>query len=785
MASVVKISDLSSEESKRLLGSCVIKTTPNIYSGGEMEEINCIDSEGNKLFVPIGTRPPSSHSSRGDGDSCILDFTYDLLTPETDPSKRNRDQTTVAEEAISQLDSKRSTFLSLHTGFGKCLGFGTTVRMWDGSVKRVEDVVNGDLLRGLDLTPRKVTGIVTGCEDLCTIAFKQGLPGFTCTLDHILVVIVKPKITLYEDRYYVKTFHKQRKEFGDTIFYTEDESRDFAKRYSKSADCITELPASFFIEMKDDDLEMFYCISQGSFGDFHGNEDKVDDEFEKQRTLIRYPPYYRSPYDDGYAHSMLGHQFPIDDDYLTTTFKTPALEYIAGWFDALADGKSKFILQEEQNFLRVISTEFKMSIYNYDVLDQFSTLLRRIGITCYRISNYIEVFGMLKEVPFRTFNPPESIVTATPNSKSQFSVIPVEQDFFFGFELDGDNRFLLESGIVTHNTSLGCFLACHYKQKVGVVCYSKSLRGQWKQEIEKFTGGKAKVSIVKGTEKELDKSADVYIFGITTPLKFTRKQLSIIKTLITDEAHMSTRTLCSQTLLRFTPERLIGLSATPDRPDGLHALLIPYFGKPDEYIHRHEVKNFVVKKTKTPFKPEIEYMMVKGTSVLSWTTVINSLAINPDRHKFIGDIAICEPGHKIMVLCDRIASAKGVFDYLKENDQDVVMFSGSKTTYDKTKRITITTLKKGGTGLDDSSLTMLILAADAKDVRQYEGRIRTTNNVIYDIVDNFGTLERHWDLRKEWYLSRGASIENDSPGMQKFQNRRQNNSKPRWTEFFM
>jgi hypothetical protein len=66
--------------------------------------------------------------------------------------------------------------------------------------------------------------------------------------------------------------------------------------------------------------------------------------------------------------------------------------------------------------------------------------------------------------------------------------------------------------------------------------------------------------------------------------------------------------------------------------------------------------------------------------------------------------------------------------------------------------------KKGGVGLDDPELTMLVLCSDTTDVRQYEGRLRTVNNLIYHVVDNYKPFEKHWDLCEEWYLERGAEI---------------------------
>ena len=60
--------------------------------------------------------------------------------------------------------------------------------------------------------------------------------------------------------------------------------------------------------------------------------------------------------------------------------------------------------------------------------------------------------------------------------------------------------------------------------------------------------------------------------------------------------------------------------------------------------------------------------------------------------------------------------------------------------------------------MNDPELTCLISTSSIKDIRQLEGRIRTVDNLIIDIVDNHGIYEKHWEKRKEWYLKRGATI---------------------------
>src|SRR5690606_16846292 len=68
---------------------------------------------------------------------------------------------------------------------GKCLGKGTRVLMYDGSLKKVEDVVAGDLLMGDDSTPRRVRSIARGRERMYWVHQNHGI-SYRVNESHIL-----------------------------------------------------------------------------------------------------------------------------------------------------------------------------------------------------------------------------------------------------------------------------------------------------------------------------------------------------------------------------------------------------------------------------------------------------------------------------------------------------------------------------------------------------------------------------------------------------------------------
>ena len=68
---------------------------------------------------------------------------------------------------------------------GKCFGKGTKILMYDGSIKKVEDIVIGDLIMGDDSTPRKVLNLGRGQEEMYKITLNNG-DSFVCNKSHIL-----------------------------------------------------------------------------------------------------------------------------------------------------------------------------------------------------------------------------------------------------------------------------------------------------------------------------------------------------------------------------------------------------------------------------------------------------------------------------------------------------------------------------------------------------------------------------------------------------------------------
>ena len=70
-------------------------------------------------------------------------------------------------------------------GVAKCLGIDTPILMYDGSIKKVQDVKVNDLLMGPDSKPRRVESLARGREELFKVKQKSG-DDYIVNRSHIL-----------------------------------------------------------------------------------------------------------------------------------------------------------------------------------------------------------------------------------------------------------------------------------------------------------------------------------------------------------------------------------------------------------------------------------------------------------------------------------------------------------------------------------------------------------------------------------------------------------------------
>ena len=277
---------------------------------------------------------------------------------------------------------------------------------------------------------------------------------------------------------------------------------------------------------------------------------------------------------------------------------------------------------------------------------------------------------------------------------------------------------------------------------------------QWEDSILQFCPT-AKIQKLNPKSKKQD--SHFYIINAQNVEKLPKKFLNDIGTVIVDEAHMIMAETLSKSLQYVFPRYLIGLTATPYRPDGLDILLQLYFGQ--YKIIRQLYREHTVYKVTTGFKPPVE-RTIQGR--VNWGAILDAQANNQERNDLIIKILKNFPDRNFLVLVKRVDQGNYLVEQLQKQGESVTDLIGSNQEFNKEARILVGTCQKVGVGFDHSKLDALLLATDVEEYFvQYLGRVFRTKDhepIIFDLVDNNSILNKHFNTRRSVYQKHGGTI---------------------------
>lgn len=296
-----------------------------------------------------------------------------------------------------------------------------------------------------------------------------------------------------------------------------------------------------------------------------------------------------------------------------------------------------------------------------------------------------------------------------------------------------------------------------------LVIYHRTFLGdQWMSEAEGIIPKQAKFITDNNVSDET--KGTLFFCTVDRAEKLPYSFRKTIDFLVTDEAKYFCTPTRVNSMMLYQPKYSLGLCAERERQDGLHTLLDMFWG---DIIFRKSAKPFIVWKYKTEIKPDI-VRPKWGQARVDWNIVMDSLCNNEERNIKIRDICRLFGGGKIMVLCKRVDHVEKLAEMLKACDENVDVLYGNKKGF-KNCRILIATYAKAEIGFDDKNLcedfdgerlSLLIIAADKQEIEQSVGRVmRSENPKVIHIVDDMGTLEKHWGKCAQWYKSRNGQIQ--------------------------
>lgn len=344
-------------------------------------------------------------------------------------------------------------------GAGKCLGLGTKVIMYDGSIKRVEDIKVGDILMGDDSTPRNVLSVNSGQEMMYNIVQNKGIT-YRVNESHILSVMASRNqalskhgdiidIPLREYLAKTKKFQNNWKGYIAPIEFPEKP--------------ITIPPYLLGIWLGDGtsakpeitcpDKEIYQYLKE--YCNQNGYRLK---EYRPQNKCCSFCIVSKDMKSKNFVSELRNinvlNNKHIPDNYLVNS-RENRLELLAGLLDTDGhyDGAGCYeITQKSKNLATQIKYLCNTLGFRAVMSEKIATI-KSIGFkgTYYRVSIVGDTYTIpckvqRKKSPFKK--------RAIDHRLTGIKVIKDKVDTYYGFTLDGNSRFLLEDCTVTHNTAI-------------------------------------------------------------------------------------------------------------------------------------------------------------------------------------------------------------------------------------------------------------------------------------------------------------------------------------------
>lgn len=357
------------------------------------------------------------------------------------------------------------TVITGEPGCGKCLGEDTPLLMYDGSIKKVQDIQVNDLLMGDDSTPRTIQSVCTGTDALYRVAYDTG--EYIANSWHILCLR------------HTETDAVVEIPINEYILQSND-----WKRIHRGYRTSVSFPVSSSTPFPLDPYITGY-VYIASYQDYDCNGLFIHDNSPVMTYIQPFDIISNKPENAIYAiDANYFAQFPellenkMPPSLLFTTRRN--LQYLfAGIIDAVYTmNKSPTISHQH--------TQLHFSQQNMHILDTCLHICNILGIryattaqeytcsfktaTAEHDTNYSSVILHLYDIQ----SIPSLYWDAVPETSQQCDIpiittytIDVQQTTaqgtYYGFELDGNGRFLLRDTTVSHNTTIASIIGEMYK----------------------------------------------------------------------------------------------------------------------------------------------------------------------------------------------------------------------------------------------------------------------------------------------------------------------------------
>lgn len=353
--------------------------------------------------------------------------------------------------------------------FGKCLAKGTLIRMYNGEVKKVEDIQNGELVMGDDSTPRKVSGVASGKEMMYKVFNSRGTV-FECNESHVLSlrwarrgrdfrgakfndivnISVKEYLTLspHDKKHLmlwkVEVDYKPKEHQLDPYFLGV-----WLGDGSKSRAHITNVEPEILTCLQETASEHgLHLVQHGIEYTFSTKSQKIPNILNKKLKNL---------------NLILDKHIP--DEYMLDSMEN-RLQLLAGLIDtdgyAIRHGgrqyASGYEITQKKKDLAINILELARSCgFSCTMDEKIARMVRKDGSIYSCLVYRMHIYGEMHRIPCRVERkksiPPDAYHKNRRNPmRSGFKVEAIGEGDYYGFAVDGNHLFLLENYTVVHNT---------------------------------------------------------------------------------------------------------------------------------------------------------------------------------------------------------------------------------------------------------------------------------------------------------------------------------------------
>ena len=646
--------------------------------------------------------------------------------------------------------------LELHCAAGKCLGRDQAVLMYDGTLKKAQDIRVGDCLMGDDSTPRTVLSTCSGTEQMYRIHDPYG-DSYTCNESHILSLK------------WMKNRHQTQK----------DRVWDISLR------TYLTLPRTY----------------RGPLSPLYG-----------YRVPVTFPPrqVFWDPFLVGFMHACSGELRlnPWKLLHFTCLFRTRhptlRLRHVDGDMYTIHSLEStchpalpkctdalppEYVINcpeiQYQVLMGVLvacgrptgASTVAVTGAGEALLAQYQFIGRCLGLLCCReTSGALVITGeavddLMHGPRLRTR---ERRRTWKPSVLAyRLRVERTGMGTYYGFHIDGNRRFVLGDFTVTHNTVMSLNILSRLQRKTLIVVNKEFLLNQWIERIGEFLPT-ARVGKIQGKVVDVD-GKDIVIGMLQSlsmkdypPATFAGFGFAIL-----DEVHHISSEVFSQAMFKIVTKYMLGLSATMERKDGTTPVIKMFLGDVVYHAASHDTHDVLVRKVEyrtadTEFNatdydfrgnPQYSKMIVKlcdygPRSDFIVGLVADIFAEDPTRTR---QVMILGHNRSLLTYLHDAIAARGFATVgyyvggMKQKDLQAT----------ETQQVVVATYSMAAEALDIKTLNTLVLVTPKTDVVQAVGRIlrqKHTQPIIVDVVDQHQLFQNQWHKRRRYYQSCGYKI---------------------------